>query len=426
MQKALFAKQLAAAKRLNVIEALLAGMILLMIAGAVIYGRRMGRQAEQQSSERERQILELEKTQLALAAAHDELEHRIQQRTVELDSFFDLSLDLLCIASFDGHFLRLNPAWETVLGYPREELMSRPFMDFVHPDDVASTVGALQGLNEGMKTLAFENRYRCKDGSFKWLVWQAAPDPDQSLIYAAATDITERRMAQEALQAQSTGLAEAQHISRLGNWEWEVATDTLRWSEQMYRVFGVDPTDFTPTQAGLLEMVHPDDRAMVGAAVEKSLAEGVSMNFEHRALLRDGTLRYIQVRDRVVLDADGAVAKVMGTAQDITERSRVEQALRVSEDRFQIVSRATNDVVWDWDLLTDSLWFNEAFERTFGYAADSYTPTLDFWIEKIHPDDHDPVMASIEAFIAGDTERWFGEYRFLRADGLYADVLDVH
>ena len=114
----------------------------------------------------------------------------------ELDRFFRLSLDLFCVATFDGYFVRVNPAWQTVLGFSEEELRASPFMDFVHPDDRAATIEAMSALLTGAQLIGFENRYRAKDGSYKWLQWTAAPFAAQGLIYAAARDVTDRKAAE--------------------------------------------------------------------------------------------------------------------------------------------------------------------------------------------------------------------------------------
>jgi PAS domain S-box-containing protein len=116
----------------------------------------------------------------------------------ELDQFFSVTLDLLCIADTDGHFLRLNPSWERSLGHTPEELLSKRFLDFVHPDDLERTRQAVSTLASQQKLISFENRYRCKDGTYRWLEWTASPVGN--LIYAAARDITERRLAADALQ----------------------------------------------------------------------------------------------------------------------------------------------------------------------------------------------------------------------------------
>ena len=125
-------------------------------------------------------------------------EESLRQKTEELDQFFNVTLDLLCIANTDGYFLRLNPAWERILGYTREELMAKRFLDFVHPDDVDSTQEAISTLASQQKVFFFENRYRCKDGTYRWLEWSSAPAGN--LIYAAARDVTERKRAEQALE----------------------------------------------------------------------------------------------------------------------------------------------------------------------------------------------------------------------------------
>jgi two-component system sensor histidine kinase/response regulator len=118
----------------------------------------------------------------------------------ELDRFFRLSLDLFCVATFDGYFVRVNPAWQHVLGFTDAELCASPFIEFVHPDDRAATVSSLSALTTGGHVIDFENRYRARDGSYKWLQWTAAPFPAQGLVYAAARDVSDRKSAEAALR----------------------------------------------------------------------------------------------------------------------------------------------------------------------------------------------------------------------------------
>src|SRR6516165_5820846 len=120
----------------------------------------------------------------------------------DLREFFELSLSLWCIAGTDGYFKHLNPAWETTLGYSREELLSRPYLEFVHPDDREATIAEAAHVALGRSTLSFENRYRCKDGSYKWLLWSAVVRADKGLIYAIASDVTEQKCEEARLAAQ--------------------------------------------------------------------------------------------------------------------------------------------------------------------------------------------------------------------------------
>lgn len=127
----------------------------------------------------------------------------------ELDRFFSLSLDLMCVAGFDGYFKRVNPSWRRVLGYSSEELLARPYLDFIHPDDRTPTTTEAGKLSGGGEVIAFENRYRAKDGSYRWLEWAAVPYPDEQVIYAAARDITERKEAKETIARYSRDLKAA-------------------------------------------------------------------------------------------------------------------------------------------------------------------------------------------------------------------------
>ena len=113
------------------------------------------------------------------------------------DRFFTLSIDMLCIAHFSGYFQRLNPAWETTLGFSREELQSKRMFDFVHPDDRERTLEQNRIVRAGGQALGFENRYVCRDGSFKWLLWNARADLENQVIYSVARDITRRKQAEE-------------------------------------------------------------------------------------------------------------------------------------------------------------------------------------------------------------------------------------
>jgi PAS domain S-box-containing protein len=129
----------------------------------------------------------------------------------ELDCFFTLSLDMLCIAGFDGYFKRVNPAWQQFLGYTEAELLSRPFMDFVHPDDREATVAEVRKqIDLGQEVIYFENRYLHKDGTLRWLMWTSTPFPEQQVVYGAARDITERKAAEETMASYARDLESSQ------------------------------------------------------------------------------------------------------------------------------------------------------------------------------------------------------------------------
>ena len=122
-------------------------------------------------------------------AAAGEQPRAIQER------FFELSIDMLCVLGFNGYFRQLNGAWERTLGFTLDELKSRPFLEFVHPDDRAVTLRQNGQVRQGGQARAFENRYLCRDGSFRWLRWNATPDAAQQVIYSVARDVTAEKQA---------------------------------------------------------------------------------------------------------------------------------------------------------------------------------------------------------------------------------------
>jgi PAS domain S-box-containing protein len=132
----------------------------------------------------------------ALARNFNQMAEELEQQVTllrEFQNYFDYSLDMLCIAGYDGYFKRVNPAFVRILGWDTEELLSRRFLDFVHPDDLKKTEQEIQNLAKGYPTISFENRYMCQDGSEKILAWTAHPEPEAGLIYAIARDVTALR-----------------------------------------------------------------------------------------------------------------------------------------------------------------------------------------------------------------------------------------
>ena len=167
----------------------------------------------------------------------DQPKHRPLSQDPSLeDRFFELSIDMLCQLGFNGYFKRLNPAWERTLGFTRAELMSRPFIEFVHPDDRERTLAQNKEVREGGRALGFENRYLCKDGSYRWFLWNAAPDSYSGVIYSVARDITARKQAEDdrerLVQELKAALAEVkglQYILPLCSYCRKVRDDEDYW-----------------------------------------------------------------------------------------------------------------------------------------------------------------------------------------------------
>jgi PAS domain S-box-containing protein len=193
-------------------------------------------------------------------------EESLRHKTEELDQFFSVTLDLLCVANTEGYFLRLNPAWETILGYSSEELTSKRFFDFIHPDDLGKTQEIVSTLASQKDVVSFENRYRCKDGTYRHMDWTAAPAGN--LIYAAARDITERLKADAEARQRREELAHVARITTMGELTASLAHEinqplaAIRSNAEAAQRFLSQATpDISETRQILDDIIRDDRRA---------------------------------------------------------------------------------------------------------------------------------------------------------------------
>ncbi len=170
--------------------------------------------------------------------------------------------------------------------------------------------------------------------------------------------------------------------------------------------------------------VVPQEYHEAFADLSRRVFAGETGTLEFEIVGFKGTRRWLETH-AVPLRGPGAdINSVLGITRDVTKRKRAEQALRESQERLQLVARATNDAVWDWDLVTDALWWAEGFQKMFGYTPEEIEPGAESWYNRIHPDDRERVITGIRAAIDGGESFWSDEYRFRRRDGGYAEIYD--
>ncbi len=232
----------------------------------------------------------------------------------------------------------------------------------------------------------------------------------------------ERKQVEEELKHSAERLADAQKMAHVGSWEWDAITNKMIWSDEEYRLFGLEPGECEASHDLFLSFVRPDAREDATRWFRAVRATKKSSRMDVLIVRPDGKERILNSWADVVLDENGNVVRLVGTSQDVTERENAERALGASEERFQLVSRATNDAIWDWDLATNVISYGESFGTLFGYPSGGSNLKLE--TSRHHPDDRDELMDGLHAFFASREEAWSGEYRYLCADGSYAFVYD--
>jgi PAS domain S-box-containing protein len=244
--------------------------------------------------------------------------------------FMDLSVDMFCVAGFDGFFKSLNPSWEKTLGFTTEELLQKPYAEFIHPDDRAGTAAEDKRLEEGDVVLGFENRYFCKDGSYKWLLWNAVSISGQEAIYAVARDITERKRAGEMLQE-----SEERHRKLFENNPhptWVFDRETLRFlavNVAAVRKYGYSRDEFL---AMTLKDIRPPEDVPALLETVRNLGEGNESSGTWRHLLKDGTVIDTE-NTSYALTFMGRPARVV-VAVDVTQKNRDEAEKRKFMERL--------------------------------------------------------------------------------------------
>lgn len=256
-------------------------------------------------------------------------------------------------SALDGRYLEVNQSFCNILGYTKEDLLARTFVDVTHPDDLAANIEFRKRLMEAPGAVsagAQEKRYIRKDQTTVWCLWTAAVVYDENAnpayVVTTVNDISERkkleqerRLTEEKLRLSESRLVSAQHIAKVGDWETDLATLSVNCSAQTHRIFETDPATFQPSHERLLELVHPDDRKMVNDAFVASSAKNSIQNIEHRLLLSGGRIKFVVERWRVTMDENGKPLRATGTCQDITAQKEAEVELRNRTARLQRLSR---------------------------------------------------------------------------------------
>ena len=444
-----------------------------------------------------------------------------------------LSREMIGTAGFDGFFKRVNGAARQILGYTSEELLAQPCIEFVHVDDRTATEAATAMLIGGRDLANFENRYRCKDGSYRWLQWQARSSVNEKLIYfaardvseqktaaqdirkqeeqyrllfetnpspmwvydaatlkflavnqaailrygyshaeflslklsdlrpgedasssrsdapsphsgmwwhctregkplvvdiysspvvfegkaarmATAIDVTEREAAERRVRESEEALALAQRLAHIGSWEIDLtekkdrAKHPPRWSDEIFRIFGLEPAAITVTHNTFLEFVHPADRDEAKHAYVDGIRTGKPYTADYTIVTRDGTKRFVHVECYRVKDSEGRPIKMAGTIQDITERRRAEELLREQAELLNLAYDAI--VVRDMDERIH--FWNKGAERVYGWSA----------AEVLGRRTSDFLYQDMPAFLAAkktllEKKEWTGESKQCRKDG---------
>ncbi|NNV56233.1 PAS domain S-box protein [Limnovirga soli] len=264
----------------------------------------------------------------------DAADRKMRRKTEhDLNTFLNTTIDIIGITNEKGYFLKVNKAFTNTLGYTEKDIYAIPYIQFVHPDDKAATTIIAEKLFKGSIIESFINRYQAKNGSYKFIEWNATPSGDS--FYCVGRDITTRILTDEALKESSILMLQAQKMSHMGNWQWDLTSDAVTWSEELFNIFGLDKTNFNPSFVGYLNLVHEEDKDRVKRLLQVAIEKKEQIDFEERIIRPNGEIRHLKSWGLVTLDEFGQPVKMFGACLDITENKLAEIKNKLAEESIK-------------------------------------------------------------------------------------------
>lgn len=343
--------------------------------------------------------------------------HRKQQEEAYYQLFIS-SPDLLAIATHEGNFSKVNPAFHKLLGYSEHEIVGNSFSYFLHPEDIMDTESEYRETMTGERQAQrFSNRYRTKNGDYKWISWNSSqPFGKDKLVFAYGRDVTELKKLEKLLNT-------ASELAMVGGWELNPTTGIMKWSETIHQLLQIDSETLISKE--LFE-------SFISAEFKPTWSNAIAQTLEYHELFEvelkiivDNKTKWLRVKGESE-PLHERESLITGSIQDITEQKLNRLELERSNERYQKVSEATHDAIWDWDIAGNTLFWSSHYESHYGYNYKGLGVPLDMWSKNIHPDDATWVLESLEQLLLPSSKlsNWFCDYRFRHAQGHYVHVQD--
>ncbi|NJD57607.1 MAG: PAS domain S-box protein [Nitrospirae bacterium] len=310
-----------------------------------------------------------------------ETRKQIKEKEEQAQTILSQMFDGYWVMDIQGHLLDVNDAFCRMVGYSRDEVlqMTVPELSANDPTIVAEKIRGI--IRNG--SAIFESRLRHKNGSTIIADVAARYLPDRNIVIGFHRDVTERRKAEADLKAREKQLAESQRIAHIGSWEYNLTTGQIFWSDELFRILGLDPAADKADFNMLLEMIHPDDRPALKKVVDETVRLSRPFSIDHRVILRNGTTKVLHAEGEIIRGESQKQITLSGTAQDITSWKQQEQALVESEASYRNLFDSSTDGIFILDLDGNIIDANKTAYERLGYTREEL---LSLHISKLnHP-----------------------------------------
>ncbi len=337
-----------------------------------------------------------------------------------IDTFFEQPINLHLIVDFDWKILKINRGWENALGYKKEELVGTSFFSLVHPDDTEITRNEIKKFDQGKSLFHFESRCLRKNGSCRLFVWSAIAIHEKQNIHAIAHDITEHKETEQKIIESERRLNQAQEVAQIGSWEYDIESDEISWSKQMYRIVGRDLKKWSPSLEKHKTFLRENDWNRFSKVTHEAVQKGIPYDEDFEIVLPSGEIRYVHSIGKPVVNGKSETERIIGTTQDITELRKSELALNESQRWLRTLMsnlpgaayRRQNDNNWTMNFISDGAY------DLLGYKAYEITNQSGVvYAEIIHPDYKKSIWDKVQKAVENNSTYNF-TYKVITKQGI--------
>jgi formate hydrogenlyase transcriptional activator len=347
-----------------------------------------------------------------------------QSGPADLQLLIDSIPALIHTSQPDGYLDYFNERWREYIGVPLEEIAGWKWKAFVHPEDVDAIVKKWRACLASGEVFEHECRVRRADGKYRWMAHTKVPLRDASgkivKWYGSSIDIDDRRQADQSLRRSEFYLGEGQRLAHMGSWAFNPAGFFDYWSPELFRIYGLDPSQGPPTLAEYLAKIHPQDRDFMARTIERMLADASGCDVKKRIMGPGGAIRHVRCVGVPVLD-QGIFKGVVGTAVDVTEQEELTEQLRRRQAYLAEAQKLSHTGSFGWNVESGQIFWSDETFRIFECDRET-TPTLELILQRTHPEDRVLVQELIDR--ASHDGKYFNfEHRLLFPNG---SVKNVH
>ncbi len=372
---------------------------------------------ERQARKEAERIVELKSTELyasnkALIKLNKELEQQVKDRTEEAQLLARMPEEIpdpvMRISRF-GIITYTNPAYKKHW-LPYLQLQEGDYYPAIFQDEIDQAI--------------VDHSSHSSEFTFKDCCWSVQFNAVERYGYVniMARDITQQKKSEEKIRKSQEALLEAQELGNLGRWEFNMLDTTFNWSPQLYRQFGLPFSEKAPAGGDFFQFIHKDDLTIAQNGISKALIDGYAQ-FEQRILRPDGSIRHLFTTVKAECGEDGEPTRIYGTSLDVTELRRTEAMLRESEERFQLALQGMNDGLWDWDLVSGTVYLSPQWKSLLGYDDNELGNNWDTFSRFIHPEDLVRLMDLIENSPPDSGLKLSYEFRMKHRDGNWRNMM---